>query len=354
MVYSSSFIFAQERTGDGYAFIKKQVVFTLLGFIALAVGFKVDYRKMGQWAYAILGSMTAVLLFVMIPGVGHRAGGAQRWLNLGFFQVQPAEIAKLALILFVAKQLERKTDRLNSFTAGVLSQFLLILPALTLLLLQPDFGSTVIISMVVFGLMFVAGVPGRFLGGTLMVGAVSAAAMIFSSSYRYARLMTFMDPWRDPAGKGFQILQSLVGLNNGSLLGVGLGNGKEKLFYLPEAHNDFIFAVIGEELGFLGVACVTLAFSFFVYRGLKIGWNSLNEKSDRFGFLLATGISLMIGLQAFVNMSVVLGLLPTKGLPLPFISYGGSSIIMNLFAVGILLGISRSDRTRENSPQVMA
>lgn len=341
MVYSSSFIFAQERTGDGFAFIKKQLLFAIMG-TGLLVGMSAfDYRKLYRWSYWILGAITALLALVLVPGMGSRAGGAQRWIGLGFLNVQPAEIAKFALILFVARQLERKADRIDRFVPGVLSSVMMVVPALGLLLLQPDFGSVVMISLVIFVLMFLAGVPLKYLLAPVCLGIVGAAAAILGSPYRHARLLAYLDPWKDPSGKGFQILQSLVGLHNGRIFGVGLGNGKEKLFYLPEAHNDFIFAVIGEELGFIGIACVVAAFVFFVYRGLRVAWVRLNEHEDRFGFLLAAGITLMIGLQGFINMSVVLGLLPTKGLSLPFISYGGSALLMDLTAIGILLSIAK-------------
>ena len=196
------------------------------------------------------------------------------------------------------------------------------------------------ITIVVLALMFFAGVPKRFLASALTFAGLGGAALVFGSAYRWQRLMTFIDPWRDPGGKGFQILQSLVGLHNGRIFGVGLGNGKEKL-YLPEAHNDFDFSVIGEELGFLGIAAVILAYLVFVYRGLRIAFIAQRQYNDRFGMLLATGITLALGLQGFVNMSVVLGLLPTKGLTLPFISYGGSALLVDFFAVGVLLSIAR-------------
>jgi len=207
--------------------------------------------------------------------------------------------------------------------------------------MQPDFGSTVISLLSVFLLLFLAGVPIRFLGGTVLLGAISVVTLILTSPYRMARFHTFLNPWEDPAGRGFQILQSLIGLSNGSLFGVGLGNGKEKLFFLPEAHNDFIFAVIGEELGFIGVLGVILAFVFFIYRGLRAGWLIYQRKGDAFGFYLAAGITLSLGLQALINMAVVFGLLPTKGLALPFISYGGSALMVDLFAVGVLMSVSR-------------
>lgn len=341
MVYSSSFIYAQERTGDGLAFIKKQLLFSGLGLAALLGVCRVDYRRWASWAYPILGAAIALLAAVFIPGLGARAGGAQRWLHVGPLGFQPAELAKFAIIFFVAHQLDRKKDRLHTVAAGVLSHVLLPLPAFLLLLLQPDFGTTVMVCSVIFMLMFMAGVPKRYLFTALALAVAAGVFLALGTAYRRARVMTFIDPWRDPAGKGFQIIQSMLGLHNGSLFGVGLGNGKEKLFYLPEAHNDFIFAVIGEELGFLGIFGVVVAYLYFIYRGFRIAWNCHAKYQDLFGMLLASGITLALGLQGFVNMAVVMGLVPTKGLTLPFISYGGSAILVDLFAVGVLLSVAR-------------
>jgi cell division protein FtsW len=241
----------------------------------------------------------------------------------------------------VARQLVAKRERLHTLAAGVIAPFVVPLPALVLLLVQPDFGTTVMISVVIFALMFLAGVPKRYLGAALLLAVATGLALALGSDYRRQRVLTFLDPWRDPGGKGFQIIQSMVGLHNGRIWGVGLGNGKEKLFYLPEAHNDFIFSVIGEELGFLGIAAVVVAYLVFVYRGLRIAFIAQKQYQDSFGMLLATGITLALGLQGFVNMSVVLGLLPTKGLTLPFISYGGSALLVDLCAVGVLLSVAR-------------
>ncbi len=259
MVYSASFIYAQERTGDGFLFIKKQFLFSILGFLSLLVVCRLDYRKWGSWGYPVLGIATVLLALVMIPGMGNRMGGAQRWLRLGFLGFQPGEFAKFALVVFVAQQLDRKQERLGGFTAGLLSQFLIPLPALILLLAQPDFGSTALIIIVIFALMFLAGVPKKYLLITLGLALLVGAYLALGTPYRRMRVQTFLNPWNDPSGKGFQILQSFIGLHNGHIWGVGLGNGKEKLFYLPEAHNDFIFAVIGEELGFLGILGVVFS-----------------------------------------------------------------------------------------------
>jgi cell division protein FtsW len=348
MVYSSSFIFAQEKAGDGFLFIKKQLLYSLIGFGGLFGLCRIDYRNWYRWAYPFLGFSIGLLILVLIPGVGTKVLGAQRWIRVGGFGFQPGELAKFAVIVFGASQLARKSDRIHTVAAGIVSPFLVPLPAMLLLLFQPDFGTTVMIAVVMFTLMFLAGVPKRFLGGVLLMGGTIAAWLALSTPYRRARVMTYLDPWKDPGGKGFQILQSLTGIHNGHFWGVGLGNGKEKLFYLPEAHNDFIFAVIGEELGFVGIVAVIAAFLYLIYRGLKIAFTCQTRFQDRFGMLLASGITLALGLQGFVNIAVVMGLLPTKGLTLPFISYGGSALMIDLFAVGILLSVARGPRAQNH------
>ncbi len=342
MVYSSSFIFAQERTGDGFAFIKKQLAFAAMGGLLLSVSAQVPYENWKKWAYPLLGTAVLSLLLVLIPGLGARTGGAQRWIRLLGFQFQPGEWTKFACMVFVARQLTLKQDKLSRFVPAVLSVFVLLLPVFVLLLLQPDFGSTAVIVMVAFLLMFLAGVPMRFLGPVLAGGLGAGMLLALGSAYRRARIMAFLDPWSDPGGRGFQIIQSFVGLHSGGISGVGLGNGKEKLFFLPEAHNDFIFSVVGEELGFIGLCAVVLGFVLLIYRGLVISWQAWERRGDLFAMLLGSGITLLLGVQAFLNMAVVLGLIPTKGLALPFISYGGSALVIDLFAMGVLLNISRS------------
>ncbi len=341
MVYSASFIYAQEKIGDGFAFIRKQVLYASIGFVALWVAYQIPYQWWEQWAYPVVGFAFFLLILILIPGIGIRGGGARRWLHIGHWTFQPGEFAKFAVVFFVARQLARKTHRLHRVAAGVFAQFVVPFPILILLLIQPDFGSIVIISVVIFSMMFIAGVPLRYLVTALLVAIGIGCWLILSTEYRYARFITFLNPWQDPGGKGFQILQSLIGLHNGHWFGMGLGNGKGKLFYLPEAHNDFIFSVIGEELGFIGVVIVFLAYLCFIYRGLKIAWHCQQRHQNRFGIFLAIGITLILGLQGFINCAVVLGLIPTKGLTLPFISYGGSALVIDLFSVGILLRITR-------------
>ena len=341
MVYSASFIYAQEKTGDGFAFIRKQICFAVLGFVSLFVAYRIDYRRWAKWAYPVLGIAVLLLAMILIPGVGVRVGGARRWLHFAGFNFQPGEFAKFAVIFFVASQLDRKYERIGNITAGLLSHLIVPLPVLFLLLLQPDFGTAVMISVVIFALMFVAGVPTRRLLIALGLAFCVGLWLAIGTAYRRTRLMTFLDPWMDPGGKGFQILQSFIGIHNGGFWGVGLGNGKEKLMYLPEAHNDFLFSVIGEELGFIGIFAVLFTYLYFMYRGYRIAWNAQKYHRDRFGMFLATGITTALGFQSFVNIAVVLGLVPTKGLTLPFMSYGGSALWVDLLAVGVLLSVSR-------------
>ncbi len=341
MVYSSSFIYAQEKTGDGFSLIRKQLIYASFGLVALWGGYRIPYSTWKKAAYPGLGLAVVLLMLVFVPGIGLKVGGAQRWIHLWKAQFQPGELAKFAVIFFVARQLDKKSERIDRITAGILSQFVTPLPVFLLLLLQPDFGTTVIITLVIFCLMFLAGVPSKYLSVTLLSGAAIGGWLALGTGYRRMRVMTFVDPWSDPGGKGFQILQSFVGLHNGRLWGVGLGNGKEKLLYLPEAHNDFIFSVIGEELGFIGIVGVVLAYVYFIYCGLRIASDCHKLRHDRFGMLLAAGITLALGLQGFVNISVVLGLVPTKGLTLPFMSYGGSALLVDLFVVGVLLNVGK-------------
>ena len=352
MVYSASFILAQEKTGDGFAFIRKQVFFAGCGFAALWVGFKIDYKNWSKWAYPVLGVALLFLVAILIPGVGEKVGGARRWIHLGPVRFQPGELAKFAVILFVARQLVVKQAQIRSRMRSLMSPLLIPLPIILLLLFQPDFGTTVIIGSVVFVLMFLSGVEAKYLGPFLGLAFVISGMLVFGTAYRRNRLFGFLDPLSDPGGKGFQIIQSFVGLHSGGIWGVGLGSGKEKLFFLPEAHNDFIFSVIGEELGFVGILGVIGAYVFFIYRGLKIAWNAHFRSQDRFGLLLGAGITLAIGIQGFVNIAVVMGLLPTKGLTLPFISYGGSALLVDLFAIGVLLRIGKGSESSQNLKNV--
>lgn len=336
MVYSSSFIFAQERYHDGLYFFKRHLIFILLGLAAFAVAWRLPIQWLKKLAFPIFLLSLVLLIAVLIPGMGHKVGGASRWINVFGFTFQPGELAKLAILLYVCKQLSRKLEKQDNWRSGFLTYFIGGIPIYVLLLLQPDFGTVALLLCTTFFILLGGGVRLRYLVASVLILLPAAATLILTSSYRRARVLGFLDPWSDPAHKGFQVIQSFIAFYSGKWLGVGLGNSHEKLFYLPEAHNDFIFAVIGEELGLFGVFFFAALFFIVVVRGLSAA-QCLDEPFERG---LALGISSLIGFQAFFNMGVVLGLLPTKGLPLPLISYGGTTLIVTLFMLGLLVQLS--------------
>lgn len=336
MVYSSSFIFAQERYHDGLFFFRRHLLFIGVGLSTFALGWRLPVEVLRRHAFLLLACAGAALVGALVPGLSHRTGGASRWISLFGFTFQPSEIAKPAVILFVAAQISRKISRQDNFRSGFLTYFISALPIYALLLLQPDFGTVALLLCTTFCMLLAAGVRPRYLITTVSFLIPAATILIAISPYRRARVLSFLDPWSDPARKGFQVIQSFIAFFSGRWTGVGLGNSREKLFYLPEAHNDFIFAVVGEELGLIGVMFFVALFLVVVWRGLNVA-----QRTDApFERATAAGIACCVGLQAFFNMGVVLGLLPTKGLPLPLISYGGTSLIMTLFMLGLLAQLS--------------
>ncbi len=343
MLYSSSSIIAQQRFGDGMYFVKRQILFALMGIAILILSKNVPYVLYRRLVYVILAISLLSLIAVLLPQVGHRVGGARRWLRLGPFSLQPAEFAKLALIIYISYSLAKKKDRVQEFSVGYIPHLLISAVFIVLVVMQPDLGTAVTLAVLVFLLLFVAGVRLRYLFATTLALLPLLVLAIAQTNYRWERLLAFLNPWRDPSDSSFQLLHSLLALGSGGPLGVGLGSGQQKLFYLPEPHTDFILAVIGEETGLVGVSIVLLLYALLVYKGIKIALRA----PDRHGTYLAFGLTLVVGLQASVNSAVVMGLLPTKGLPLPFISYGGSSLLTNLIAVGILMNIS-SQTKRES------
>jgi cell division protein FtsW len=295
--------------------------------------------------YPILLCAVGLVAAVFIPGIGRNIGGATRWLNLGPLSFQPSEAAKVAMIIFLAYSLEKKSRKIKSFAVGFVPNVIFMGVVASSILYQRDFGSAAIIASVTWFMMFVAGVRLPYLIGMFVAFLPAVFLLITGSEYRRKRIFAFLNPWNDQYGSGFQMIQSLVAFNEGGWFGKGLGQGQQKLFYLPEAHTDFIFSVIGEELGLVGVMLVMAMFSFFCYRGFKIAL----EAPDLFGKFLAVGCTLLVGFEAILNLAVVMGLLPTKGLTLPFISYGGSSLVISLVAVGILLNISTYKRVDYNN-----
>ncbi len=336
MVYSSSAIMAAERFGDGFYFLKRQGLYAVIGALVLCAATCFNYEN---WRHlAVISLLVSIFLLglLLVPGVGIKVGGAVRWLRLPGLTLQPAELVKLTLVLYLAHSLTRKKEKVRSFVKGYFPYMIVLGVLLALLLKQPDLGSAVIIAALALSMLIVAGVRWRYILPTILMSLPVVYFLIMNSEYRRRRLMAFLDPWTDPYDSGFQIIQSLVAFGQGGIRGQGLGIGEQKLFYLPEAHTDFIFSVIGEELGLIGVLAIAALFLVVVLCGIRIALRC----QEPFGRNLAFGLSLLIGFSAFINMAVCMGLLPTKGLTLPFISYGGTSLVTSLLAVGILLNIS--------------
>jgi len=335
MVLSTSYVVALKRVGDEYYYVKKHLVFVFMGLSLFVAGSRIPYHIYRKLAYPLLIVAAICLALVLIPGIGHKVGGARRWLGVAGFTFQPSELAKFATVVFLAYSLEAKKDYIQKFSTGFLPNIIIPGALLGLIVIEPDLGTTVTIAMIVGIMCFVGGVR---LSHMALIGAAGACAALFVISkfaYMKTRILVFLDPWKYPDGAGFQTIQSFLAFGSGGISGVGLGDGKQKLFYLPEAHTDYIFSVIGEETGLLGVMFVVVLYAAILVSGLKIA----AKTRDAFGSYLALGITLMLVLQAAINMAVVMGALPPKGLPLPFISYGGTSLLMSLFAAGVLLNV---------------
>lgn len=335
MVFSSSFVMAQTNHGDGFYYLKRQLLWALLGIFGMIALMRIDYRLYKKWAKPFFLVAILLLIIVLIPGVGIKLSGARRWLGLvDPFRFQPSEVAKLALVLFLARYLSQ--DGSKQFTKGFAVPLLYIGLVCGLMLLQPDLGTAVTIALTSCLMLMASGARKTYLAGLAVLGTALLGVAIAVAPYRLARLTAFLDPWADPLGDGFQIIQSLYAMGSGRLFGMGLGMGRQKFLYLPEVHTDFIYAVIGEELGFIGAVFVLLLFFVFMWRGLKIALKA----PDTFATLTAVGITINVVLQALIHIGVATGSLPVKGITLPFISYGGSSLTLTLLMIGILLNIS--------------
>lgn len=332
MIYSSSAIMGLQKFGDGLYYVKKQAIFLGLGWTLYFIMAQIPWVKLMRLRMIALGIAVVSLVVVLIPGVGMTAGGAQRWINIGLGQFQPAELAKLLFVFFMAATLTIRADRLESFNKGFLPLLIITTFFMFLLILQPDFGSAMSILALSLALWFIGQVPLAYLGGLFIMALPAVVALILGAGYRAKRVVTFLDPWADPQGNGFQVIQSFVAFYNGGWSGLGLGNSQQKLFYLPEAHTDFIFSVLGEELGVMGVILVVGLFIGLLAFGARV----TRSQMSTFGYYLAAGLTLLLCLPALLNMCVTLGLLPTKGLPLPFFSSGGSSILVSLMSLGML------------------
>jgi cell division protein FtsW len=336
MVYSASAITAQDKLGDSFYFLKRQATAAGIGFLGMAVAMKLGYRRMARLAYPLLVIAVIMLVAVLVPGLGTVVGGARRWLRVPGISLQPAEVAKVAWVIYLAYSLAKKREKVKSFSIGFVPHLGLAAMLVALCMLEPDFGSSVALLFLMFVMLFAAGARLSYIVGMVLAAIPFAYIAIASSPYRMKRITAFLDPWANRQGSGYQVAESLMSIGSGGLTGLGLGDGRQKLFFLPEAHTDFIFAIIGEELGLLGVAFLIGLYVIVIWRGLRAALNA----SEAFGTYLGLGIVSLISFQAITNMAVAMGVVPTKGLTLPFISYGGSSLIVLMGAAGLLLSIS--------------
>jgi cell division protein FtsW len=349
MVFIASNVMAQTQYNDPYYFIKRQGIYGLLGIGALFLGRSINYHNYKRWVYHILLLSLISLVLVFVPGIGGKVRGAARWLRLGPLTLQPSEFAKLALVLFMAYSLARKQEKIKYFAIGFLPHMIVAGVFVGLIGKEPDFGTAITLAALVFTMLFVGGTRLTHIFLALSGGICLAVMLVLRDPKKYDRILSFLDPWKHGQDVGYQLKQSLLAIGSGGLLGLGPGQSRAKLFYLPDAHTDFILSIFCEEMGFLGLLLVLALFTIVVSRGI---WLSL-KAPDSFGSYLALGLTLVIGFPAIINLGVVSGIFPTKGLSLPFLSYGGSGLLVNLLAVGILLNISSQIRQPLGPPPAL-
>ncbi len=338
MIYSASAVAARQRSGDEFFYLKRQLIAAIFGMGALVLALRLGYRRLQRLAYPLLVLAFVSLCMVLLPGIGQSIGGARRWIHFPGASLQPAELAKLSFVVYLAYSLSKKREKVKIFSIGFLPHCLVALLFMGLCLLEPDFGSAVEIALLLFAMLFAAGARISWLVGSVLGAAPFVYLAIARSPYRKRRILAFLDPWSHRHDIGYQIAESLMSIGSGGLWGLGLGDGRQKLYFLPEAHTDFIFSIIGEELGLLGSVLVISLYGIILWRGFRAALNA----TEAFGTYLAVGLTAMIGFGALTNLGVAMGVLPTKGLTLPFVSYGGTSLVGSLFAAGVLLSISQS------------
>ncbi len=343
MVASSSVMVSTKLYHQPFHFLIRQVCYLFVGLLLAIVVMRIDSRQWEKFSVPLLFICLLLLVLVLIPGIGRSVNGSRRWLAMGPIGIQVSELAKMTMILYVAGYLVRQEKNVIQSILGFIRPMLVLAVVAVLLLLEPDFGATVVISFTVMAMLFLTGVKIRYYLGLMLIVGICLACLAISSPYRVARLTAFLNPWADQFNSGYQLTQSLIAFGRGGWSGVGLGDGVQKLFYLPEAHTDFLFAVVAEELGLIGVLLVLFLYGVLVFRGMFIGFNAyLQERL--FAAYKAYGITFWLGLQAAINMGVNAGLLPTKGLTLPLLSYGGASIVVNCIVLGLLLRIDHENR----------
>ncbi len=341
IIFSASAVRADtEHGGDGYYYFKRQIFFLMVGILALVAGAAIPYEV---WERSVVGllALTVVLLVLVLTPLGHTANNASRWFRIGPISLQIGEFAKLVVVMYMARYLAARGERLRTEPRLIIPPLAVTCVVFFLVVKEPDLGTAMFIGMIVCAMLFISGVSWRVLTGISLASIPVITYLVLVKDFRVQRMKAFLDPWKEYDGSGFQLVQSYVAFGDGGLFGTGLGAGKSKLFFLPEAHTDFILAVIGEELGFLGVAAVLGLFAVLIIKGMKVS----AAAPDSFGAMLGAGLTIMLALQALINCMVVLGLLPTKGLPLPFISYGGSSLLTSMIAAGILLNVAGRSKT---------
>ncbi len=336
MIYSASSNLGQLRLGDGYFYLKRQTTFCMIGIAVMLAARYIPYTFYAKLVYPLLAVSICLLGLLFVPALARQIGGAHRWLNLGPISFQPSELVKFSLAVYMAYSMSKKSAEMASFSKGVLPHLLVAGILMALVLLQPDLGTTVIIGIWLLMVLFVGGVRIFHIFCLFLLCSPVVAWLITRADYRMKRWMAFLNPWEDPTGSGFQIIHSFLAFGSGGIFGAGLGNSKQKLFYLPEPHTDFILSITGEELGLLGITSIIVLFGLLIMGGIRTALKA----RDLYSTYLALGLTGFLGIQVIINMAVVLGLLPTKGLTLPLISYGGSSLIMTLLSIGVLLNIS--------------
>ena len=339
MIYSASYIWAEYKFNDPLKFAKNQMLFFIIGLILMILISKIDYHFYLKKANVLLLITLVLLILVLIPGIGSIRNGSRSWFGIGSFGIQPSEAAKLLLIIFTAKYLSKNDKNKKSIKRFVFPILGITLLIFALIMLQPDFGTGVIIVMSIIGMLFIAGVPIKFFLSLGFLGILGIIILIIIAPYRLDRILSFINPWKDPLGSGFQIIQSLYAIGPGGLFGYGFLNSRQKHFYLPEPQTDFIFSIITEEFGFMGILIVTGLFFMIIYKGFKIS----RKANDLFSKYLAFGITFSLSFQTILNLMVVVGLIPVTGVTLPFLSYGGSSLLITLCGMGILLNISKNN-----------
>ena len=337
MIYSASAIIAVDRFHDPFFFLKKQFFWAVIGFGCLWLALRLDYRQLERLVVPLLVVSFVLLVLVLVPPFGQVINGTRRWFRAGPLSFQPVELAKFSLVLYLAAFLSRRREQMSSFTQGLVPPLLVAGLMAALTIVQPDLGNSVALVILTLVLAFLAGARVIHMLAIAATALPVVGLLIALRPYRWRRMLAFVNPWDDPQGSGFQIIQSFLALGSGGWFGLGLGESRQKLFYLPEPYTDFVFAILGEELGLVGAVVVVGLFAVLIWRGLRVGLRA----PDAFGAYLALGLTIMLATQTLVNLGVVTGALPTKGLPLPFVSFGGSALLLTMFSTGVLLNISQ-------------